>query len=168
MQHGYPQVHYSGEIFNALNIRTLALAVVTRFLSSLIFNTGFDRGFLSSELSSLSDQYQKLTYMHQKTQKENDLLKRQIEQSSKDFRDAIGKQEELKFELSLKNTSEQETSQNDQKEKTGLLTQCQALVQDSNDKSNIIIMLQARLLAVNEDRDELRRKVREKLSHSLY
>ena len=99
--------------------------------------------------------------MHQKTQKENEFLKRQNQQFSTDLSDAVMKQEELKFELSLKNTSEFEANQSDKREKSDLLTHCQALVQDSSDKSNIIIALQARLLAVNEDRNEVNRKVEE-------
>lgn len=99
--------------------------------------------------------------MHQKTQKENELLRRQVQQSNTDLTEAVKKQEELKFELSLKNTSELETNQNDHREKSDLLTHCQALVQDSSDKSNIIIALQARLLAINEDRNEVNRKIEE-------
>lgn len=99
--------------------------------------------------------------MHQKTQRENELLRRQVQQSNTDLSEAVKKQEELKFELSLKNTSELETNQNDHREKSDLLTHCQALVQESSDKGNIIIMLQARMLALNEDRNEVNRKVEE-------
>ena len=99
--------------------------------------------------------------MHGKLQKEKQLLEKQLIEVTGDLKSSIKNQEELKFELSLKNTSEKEISQNEQREMNDLLVHCQALVQDNTDKSNIIIALQARLLAINEDRDEMNKSVDE-------
>jgi len=98
--------------------------------------------------------------MHQKMQKQKKLTERKLKQVTSELDTSLKKQEELKFELSVKDVNEIE-SQHDQKQLNALLTHCQALVQENSDKSNIIIALQARLLAVNEDRDEINRNVDE-------
>lgn len=116
----------------------------------------FDREYLSKELVKCSEQNSSLTHTHARLQKEKQLLEKQLLKVTSELNSSLKTQDELKFELSIKEINEAENYE--QQTLNNLMNHCQALVQENADKSNIIIALQARLLAVNEDSEQMSKR----------
>lgn len=111
-------------------------------------------------MAKLSEQYSSLAYRQGKLQKEKQLLEKKLLEATSELNAAKKCQEELKFELSFKEEVIDRESQ-DQESFGELIQHCQSLTHENAEKSNVIIALQARLLAVNEDRDKMNRNFEE-------
>ena len=103
--------------------------------------------------------------MQSKTLQKNRELERTLLETARQLQAAIKYQEELQFELQIKENQEMEEADQEYMDMQGLFQHCQQLAQENAEKSNTIITLQAHLIAVNEDtekRNKLHDKVHEK------
>ena len=96
--------------------------------------------------------------MQSRTLKEKQLTEMKLLETTSELQLSLKSNEELKFELEQLNSNP--GLEEDVTQLHDLLMHCQELVEENSEKSNIIIALQARLLAINED-SEKRHKMSE-------
>lgn len=97
--------------------------------------------------------------MQGRLQKEKQLLEKKLLETTSELNSARKCQEELRFELSFKEEVDRESQEHESF--NHLINHCQDITQENAEKSNVIIALQARLLAVNEDRDKMNQNYEE-------